>query len=39
MEMIYKGELKKEDLYDQNGQKAISKMFKEELTKKRKQSF
>ena len=31
MEMIYKGELKKEDLYDQNGQKAISKMFKEEL--------
>lgn len=29
MEMIYKGELKKEDLYDQNGQKAISKMFKE----------
>lgn len=34
MEMIYKGELKKEDLYDQNGQKAISKMFKEELTKK-----
>lgn len=27
MEMIYKGELKKEDLYDQNGQKAISKMF------------
>ena len=31
--MIYKGELKKEDLYDQNGQKAISKMFKEELTK------
>lgn len=39
MEMIYKGELKKEDLYDQNGQKAISKMFKEELMKKRKQSF
>ena len=39
MEMIYKGELKKEDLYDQNGQKAISKMFKEEMTKKRKQSF
>ena len=39
MEMIYKGELKKEDLYDQNGQKAISKMFKEEFTKKRKQSF
>lgn len=39
MEMIYKGELKKEDLYDQNSQKAISKMFKEELTKKRKQSF
>lgn len=39
MEMIYKGELKKEDLYDQNGQKAIFKMFKEELTKKRKQSF
>ena len=39
MGMIYKGELKKEDLYDQNGQKAISKMFKEELTKKRKQSF
>lgn len=39
MEMIYKGELKKEDLYDQNGQKAISKMFEEELTKKRKQSF
>ncbi len=39
MEMIYKGELKKEDLNDQNGQKAISKMFKEELTKKRKQSF
>lgn len=39
MEMIYKGELKKEDLYDQNAQKAISKMFKEELTKKRKQSF
>ena len=39
MEMIYKGELKKEDLYDQNGQKAISKMFKEELTKKRQQSF
>ena len=39
MEMIYKGELKKEDLYEQNGQKAISKMFKEELTKKRKQSF
>ena len=39
MEMIYKGELKKEDLYDQNGQKAISKMFKEELTKERKQSF
>lgn len=39
MEMIYKGELKKEDLYDQNGQKAISKMFKEELTKKRKQSL
>lgn len=39
MEMIYKGELKKEDLYDQNGQKAISKMFKEKLMKKRKQSF
>ena len=39
IEMIYKGELKKEDLYDQNGQKAISKMFKEELMKKRKQSF
>lgn len=39
MEMIYKGELKKEDLYNQNGQKAISKMFKEELKKERKQSF
>ena len=39
MEMIYKGELKKEDLYDQNGQKAISKMFKEKKKKKRKQSF
>lgn len=36
MEMIYKGELKSEDLYTKDGQATISKIFKEELKKERK---
>ena len=36
MEMIYKGELKSEDLYTKNGQETMSKIFKEELKKERK---
>lgn len=35
MEMIYKGDLKKEDLYSKNGQKTMKKIFKEELQKER----
>lgn len=34
MEKIYKGELKKEDLYSKNGQETMNKIFKEELKKK-----
>lgn len=38
MEMIYKGELKSEDLYTKDGQATISKIFKEELKKDRKRN-
>ncbi len=36
MEMIYKGEMKSEDLYTKDGQELMSKIFKEELKKGRK---
>lgn len=36
MEMIYKGELKSEDLYTKDGQATMNKIFKEELKKERK---
>lgn len=36
MEMIYKGDLKSEDLYSKNGQETMKKIFKEELKKERK---
>lgn len=36
MEMIYKGEVKSEDLYSKDGQATMSKIFKEELKKERK---
>lgn len=35
MEKIYKGELRKEDLYTKDGQKTMSHLFQEELKKKR----
>ena len=38
MEMIYKGELKSEDLYSKDGQATMSKIFKEELKKERKKN-
>ena len=36
MEMIYKGELKEEDLYSKEGKDTVSKIFKNELKKERK---
>lgn len=36
MEMIYKGELKAEDLYSEEGKDTVSKIFKNELKKERK---
>ena len=36
MEMVYKGEINKEDLYTEEGQAAMTKLFKEELRKNRK---
>lgn len=36
MERVYKGEFNKEDLYTDEGQAAITKIFKEELKKSRK---
>ena len=38
MEMIYKGELKAEDLYSDDGKNTISKIFKNELKKDRKKN-
>ena len=35
MELIYKGELKSEDLYNETGQEEMKKMFQKELQKKR----
>ncbi len=35
MEMIYKGEISKEDLYSDDGQKTMTRLFKEGLKKKR----
>lgn len=35
MEMVYKGEISKEDLYSQDGQNTMSQLFKTELKKKR----
>lgn len=35
MEMIYKGEIKKEDIYTDKGKNIMSKLFKEELKKNR----
>lgn len=35
MEMVYKGEISKEDLYTENGQKEMTRLFKNQLKKKR----
>jgi uncharacterized protein (DUF697 family) len=35
MEMVYKGEISKEDLYSENGQATMKQLFKTELKKKR----
>ena len=39
MEMIYKGEISKDDLHTEEGQKTMKRLFKEQLKKKRKKSF
>lgn len=36
MEMVYKGEISKEDLYSEDGQSTMTQLFKTELKKKRK---
>ena len=35
MEMVYKGEIKKEDLYTSEGKSTMNRLFKSELKKKR----
>lgn len=37
MELVYKGEIKSEDIYSKEGQNTMTKLFKEELKKERKQ--